>query len=281
MSPHWFLVDWDCCVGAGGEGEVFVGRSLGTWELCAVKVSVCIQREEARQQLSRELDRWMRAAHGGDEGIVGLVAWNLDAPRPFLVFEFAHAGSLADEMREMRRQGRVYHPARALERVREVLVSLAHVHARGVIHRDVKPGNLLRFGTALKLTDFGTGQSLARSVALQTEAFVGTRAYAAPEQLQGEPVDDRSDLFAVGCILHEMLTGTPAKPTSGPRALGRYPNVLVLPELHELLAGLLAEDKWRRPATAADAIRRVDAVLAMYSQARQVWQGLRLGPSPY
>jgi serine/threonine protein kinase len=278
MSPHWFLVDWGACLGGGGEGEVFMGRSLGTWELCAVKVSVCLDRQSARQQLSQELELWRRAA--GD-GVVGLVAWNLDAERPFLVFELAHAGTLADEMRELRQQHRVYHPVRALERIREVLGALSHVHARGLVHRDVKPANLLRFGRSIKVTDFGTGQSLGPSAAIQTEAFVGTRAYAAPEQLLGEDVDERSDLFAVGCILREMLTGIPAQPPGNRQLFGQYPNLLVLPELHQLLASLLGEHKSARPATAAAAIRRVDAVLASYATARRVWQSLSLGPSPY
>ncbi len=283
MSAHWVLVDWDACLGGGGEGEVFVGRSLGTWELCAIKVSVCLDRQSARGQLAQELDVWRRAA---GEGVVGLVAWNLDAPRPFLAFELAHAGTLADEMRELRRQHRVYHPVRALERIREVLVALSHVHARGLVHRDVKPANLLRFGRAIKVTDFGTGHSLEPSgvrapSALAGEAFVGTRAYAAPEQLAGEAVDERSDLYAVGCILREMLTGVPAQPPGSRQLFGNYPHLLVLPELHQLMLAFLAEHKSGRPASAVAAIHRVDAVLASYAAARRVWRELSLGRSPY
>lgn len=278
MASHWFVVDWTSCLGAGGEGEVFLARSLESWELCAVKVSVCLDREDARRQLAQELERWHRAA---GEGVVGLVAWNLEAPRPFLVFELAHAGTLADEMRALRKEGRVYHPVRALERVKEVLVALSHVHARGLIHRDVKPANLLRFGSSIKLTDFGTGRTLSRSSALETQAFVGTRAYAAPEQVQGEAVDDRSDLYAVGCILHEMLTGRPVAQVAQARVARRYPNPLVLPELDRLLGALLADDKHARPAGAAEALERVEGVLSAYAAVRRVWEGLDLGPSPY
>jgi serine/threonine protein kinase len=278
MSSHWFLVDWECCLGAGGEGEVFMGRSLETRRLYAIKVSACTDPAHARVQLSHELDRWRRAA---GEGVVGLVAWSLDAPRPFLVFELAHAGTLADEMRGLEQQGRVYHPVRALERIRGLLVALSHVHARGLVHRDVKPANLLRFGRALKLTDFGTGCSLSPSETAPCEIFAGTRAYAAPEQLRGEGVDHRSDLFAVGCILHEMLTGRPARPTHNQPLVGQYPHALVLPELHYLVASLVAEHKSQRPATATAAIERVDSVLESYAMARRVWQQLGLGPSPY
>lgn len=255
---------------------MYLGRSLDSWELCAVKVSTLIDPQQARQQLAGELERCSRAA--GD-GVVRLVAWNLDAPRPFLVFELAHAGTLADEMARLRRRGATYHPVQALERTRDILEALAHLHARGLVHRDVKPSNLLRFQEGLKLTDFGAGRTLDRASTLESQAFVGTRAYAAPEQLAGADIDDRADLYAVGSILHEMLVGE--LPPPPPVTNLEYPHALVLPELHELLASLLAEDKESRPLTARQAAERVDAVLASYARARQVWTSLRLGPSPY
>jgi serine/threonine-protein kinase len=277
MTQHWFVVDWNCCLGAGGEGEVFLGRSLESFELCAIKVSTLLDRESAAAQLKSELDRVARVA--GD-GVVGLVAWNLDAPRPFLVFELAKAGTLADEMKRVCEKEGVYHPTRALERVREVLSALGHVHTHGLVHRDVKPANLLRFGPALKLTDFGTGCSIGDGAteAVQSQGFVGTRLYASPEQLRGEQVDERSDLYAVGCILHEMLTGV--VPARGQR-VRRYPHALILPELDALLASLLDECPECRPCSAVDAARRVDGVLETYRSARQLWMELELGPSPY
>lgn len=277
MDKQWFFVDWDTSLGAGGEGEVFLGRCVETWEACAVKVSSFIDGEEAAKALKAEFERCTRAA---SQGAVGLIAWNLEPSRPFLVFELARAGTLADEMRKLRLQGSVYHPARALERIREVLVALAHVHQSGLIHRDVKPANLLRFGSSIKLTDFGTGRTLLRPEAMQTEAFVGTRMYAAPEQVEGSRVDDRADLYAVGCILHEMLTGE-VPPAGGHAAPRRYASALVIPALDRLLTSLLHPDRARRPADAHEAIARVDATFESYRSARDVWTQLRLGPSPY
>lgn len=277
MTKHWFLVDWETCLGAGGEGQVYLARSLTSGELCAIKVSTYLDPEVARDQLAQELDRWTRAS---GEGVVGLVAWNLDAPRPFLVFEFARAGTLADEMTAMRERQQVYHPVFALRRIRQVLVALSHVHGRGLVHRDVKPANLLRFGNALKLTDFGTGRSLCPSRGFATEEFVGTRAYAAPEQIDQGRADERSDLYAVGCVLHEMLTGS--LPSSKPGLQSaRYPHVLVLPELDNLLSSLLDPCIANRPTNAVEAIRRVDTILSSYTTARRVWKQLGLGPSPY
>jgi eukaryotic-like serine/threonine-protein kinase len=277
MDPHWFVVDWDRCLGGGGEGEVFLARSLETGELCAVKVSTSLDAAIAREQLAKELERSSRAS---GQGVVDLVAWNLDVPRPFLVFEFARAGTLADEMSSLRKQGRVYHPVGALRRIRSVLAVLGAVHSRGLVHRDVKPANLLRFGESIKLGDFGSGRSIDRSSTLQTEGFVGTRAYASPEQLRGEPVDERADLYAAGCILYEMLTGELPSLQRVTRPAG-YATALVLPELDALLGRLLAEDATRRPRSARAAMARVDAVMASYAAARRAWSDLGLGPSPY
>lgn len=278
MDPAWFVVDWQCCLGAGGEGEVYLGRSLETWELCAIKFSALVDPACAREELAKELARCSRVA--GD-GVVGLVAWNLDAPRPFLVFELARAGTLADEVTSLQKQGRVYHPVRALERIREVLCAIANVHDRGLVHRDVKPANLLRFGERIKVADFGTGQTLGRPSAVQSEGFIGTRAYAAPEQLRGEEVDERSDLYAVGCILHEMLAGELPRGPLRDGAAVEYPNLLVLPELDQLLRKLLADQRSRRPRNATHAISLVDAVLSSYRTARRAWESMGLGPCPY
>jgi serine/threonine-protein kinase len=273
VDNRWFAVDWGRCIGAGGEGEVFLGRCMETWEPCAIKVSTRLDREAAAQQLRIELERCSQAA---GEGVVGLIGWNLDVERPFVAFELAKAGSLADEMFAVHEKRCVYHPVQALQRVRAVLVALSNVHARGLIHRDVKPANLLRFGTTVKLTDFGTGRTRGRVWRGDTQAFVGTRMYAAPEQQRGEPVDERADLYAVGCILYEMLTG------EMPHSSGqRYHDALVLPKLERFVSSLLDPNPARRPADAQQAIERLDRVAVIYASARKAWERLQLGPSPY
>jgi serine/threonine protein kinase len=280
VSASWFVVDWQCCLGGGTDGEVFLGRAIDSWELCAIKVSSQTDRERAREELGRELAHSRRAS--GD-GVVGLIAWNLDAERPFLVFELARAGSLADEVMSLRQRGCVYHPVRALERVRAILWALAKVHERGILHRDVKPANLLRFGDQLKVCDFGTGRDAAAEMKTPdaSEGFVGTRDYAAPEQVRGDLMDARSDLYAVGCILYEMLTGRIANRAATAAVSPSYPNALVLPELDRLVRRLLAAEPSARPRDASHAMSLVDSVLASYATARQTWQSLGLGDCPY
>jgi serine/threonine-protein kinase len=278
VGSTWFVVDWQRCLGGGSEGEVFLGRSLDTWELCAIKVSTYTDPAYARDELRKELDCCLRAA---GEGVVGLLGWNLDTPRPFLVFELARAGSLADEVSQVRGKAQVYHPVRALERIREVLCAVANVHERGLIHRDVKPANLLRFGRRIKVADFGSGRRRDSPAAVQGEGFVGTRAYAAPEQRRGEEVDERSDLYAVGCILYEMLTGESCAGRQEQQLAPSYPNLLVLPELDRLVRVLLAEPRSARPRSARHALALVDSALATYTRARQTWDAAGLGLCPY
>jgi serine/threonine-protein kinase len=160
------------------------------------------------------------------------------------------------------------------------LWALAKVHDRGLVHRDVKPANFLRFGQKLKVCDLGTGREVDAARSDESEGFVGTRDYAAPEQLRGEPMDARSDLYAVGRILDEMLTGELSDKRSSAMAAS-YPNVLVLPELDQLVRRLLAPEPSDRPRDAMHAIALVDAVLASYATARHAWKSLGLGASPY
>jgi serine/threonine-protein kinase len=157
------------------------------------------------------------------------------------------------------------------------LCALANVHDRGLVHCDVKPANFLRFGEHVKVCDFGTG----REIGGQGQGSVGTRNYAAPEQFRGEKMDPRSDLYAVGCILHEMLTGELYVERERSGAEASYPNALILPELDQLVRRLLARQTSSRPRDATHAISLVDSVLASYATARRAWTGLGLGTCPY
>ena len=116
-------------------------------------------------------------------------------------------------LRDILREGRKILPERALEITSGVLSALDYSHRAGIIHRDIKPGNVMLTPSGdVKVMDFGIARAIsdASTTMTQTAAVVGTAQYLSPEQARGETVDSRSDVYSAGCLLYELLTGRPA-----------------------------------------------------------------------
>ena len=127
---------------------------------------------------------------------------------PYIVMELVEGVTL----REVLRNGRKIVPARALEFTAGVLDALSYSHRAGIIHRDIKPANvMLTPAGTVKVMDFGIARAVADTSATmtQTAAVIGTAQYLSPEQARGEKVDQRSDLYSVGCLLYELLCSEP------------------------------------------------------------------------
>jgi eukaryotic-like serine/threonine-protein kinase len=127
--------------------------------------------------------------------------------QPYIVMEFVAGRTLRDILRE----GRKILPERALEITSGVLSALDYSHRAGIIHRDIKPGNVMLTPSGdVKVMDFGIARAMSDSNTMtQTAAVVGTAQYLSPEQARGETVDSRSDVYSSGCLLYELLTGRP------------------------------------------------------------------------
>jgi eukaryotic-like serine/threonine-protein kinase len=128
--------------------------------------------------------------------------------QPYIVMEYVAGRTLRDIIRE----GRKILPERALEITSGVLSALDYSHRAGIIHRDIKPGNVMLTPSGdVKVMDFGIARAIsdASSTMTQTAAVVGTAQYLSPEQARGETVDSRSDVYSAGCLLYELLTGRP------------------------------------------------------------------------
>ena len=131
-----------------------------------------------------------------------------DVAQPYIVMEYVAGRTLRDIIRE----GRKILPERALEITSGVLAALDYSHRAGIIHRDIKPGNVMLTPAGdVKVMDFGIARAMsdAHSTMTQTAAVVGTAQYLSPEQARGESVDSRSDVYSTGCLLYELLTGRP------------------------------------------------------------------------
>ena len=163
-----------------------------------------------------------------------------------------------------------------VEIVRQVARALEHAHERGVVHRDVKPGNILvtKDGKA-KVADFGIGKlvSGASTDLTRTGTMIGSPAYMSPEQIRGDKIDGRSDFFSLGVVLYELLTG--ARPFPGDSITTLVYQILhteprdplslrsdLPPEAREVFARLLAKQPEVRPAHADEFIREIDRLVA-------------------
>lgn len=189
--------------GRGAAGVVYRARDRRTGETVALKVfdpgrGSAADRELQRQRWRREAELLQRLSH---PNIVAVRGWVLEEESASLVTEFVEGGSLEDRLEECG----VLPVEQALTIVSQAARALSHAHERGIVHRDVKPANLLlaEDGT-VKLTDFGVAAALPEGSAAVLE---GTPAYMAPEQLSGGAADARSDVYALGVVLYRSLTG--------------------------------------------------------------------------
>ncbi|NND84359.1 MAG: Stk1 family PASTA domain-containing Ser/Thr kinase [Acidimicrobiia bacterium] len=166
------------------------------------------------------------AANLSHPNIVSIFDWGQEDATYFIVMELIEGRSLRDILRS---EGPLL-PRRATEIASEVAAALAVAHQAGLVHRDVKPGNILitRDGT-VKVTDFGIARAWDDSQELtRTGAVIGTATYFSPEQAQGIGADARSDLYSLGIVLYEMLVGAPPFKGDSPVAVA-YQHVSAMP----------------------------------------------------
>ena len=146
---------------------------------------------------------------------------------PYIVMELVHGRTLRDILRD----GRPILPERALEFSQGVLDALSYSHKAGIVHRDIKPDNVMLTTSGLvKVMDFGIARAVSdtSSTMTQTAAVIGTAQYLSPEQARGETVDARSDIYSAGCLLYELLVGRPPFQGDSPVSVA-YQHVRELP----------------------------------------------------
>jgi hypothetical protein len=261
-------------VGRGGVGIVYRARDEVTGQDVALKVIALPGVDAGEEARFRREGRVLAGL--SHPGIVRVVAFGqLDDGQPYIAMEWLDGEDVAQ------RQRRAPLPLEACVRVAaDVADALAAAHAAGIVHRDVKPSNVLLAGSGprqpddtfhVKLVDFGVAAAEDAKLT-RTGAIVGTPAYMAPEQARGDAeVDARADLYALGATLFEMIAGRPPHvgptpiailarlvTTSAPRLTEVLPDVPL--ELDEAVARMLATAPADRPASASDVARMLRAV---------------------
>src|SRR5438552_12464486 len=245
-------------IASGGMGEVYRAHDTVLAREVAIKV-LHPQFAHDRGFVARFRREARAAAILNHPNIVGVYDWGATDNTYFMIMEFVHGVNLRNLLAEY---GRL-EPAQVVEVCLQVLAALDHAHGHGIVHRDIKPENILiaRDGT-VKVADFGLARAYADSYVSQAEGTVtGTVQYLAPEQIQGQPADPRTDLYALGVVMFELLTGRP--PFVGETSLGiayqhlsnRVPTPsMLVPSVPVALDGavLMAteRDRERRPASA-------------------------------
>jgi len=190
-------------LGRGGMGTVYQARDRLVGDVVALKTLEFgkYANPDARERFSREVRLARRITH---PHVARMHDLGTHEGHAFLTMEYVEG----EDLRALLDRERPLPAPRAAHIALAVCEGLAAAHSAGVVHRDLKPANVLvEAGGRVVLTDFGIARAVTGEVASETQGVVGTPLYMAPEQVSGEPVDTRADLYAVGLLLFEMLTG--------------------------------------------------------------------------
>lgn len=260
-------------LGAGGMGVVYRATYLQTGQQVAIKFipAGLLDNERVKARFERELAILKKLRH---PNIVRCYGGGLHQGRLYYAMEIVDGGSLADVLKD---RGRLSWET-AVQYGQQICDALKHAHDHGIIHRDLKPANLLltREGQ-LKLSDFGLARDNDATALTQTGHAQGTFAYMAPEIIRGKPISHKSDLYSLGCMMFELLTGQRPFQAESPAEVF-YQHIEQVPPrvstlaldcpiwLESLVAQLLEKDPARRPLdaqTVGRALQEVQDKVAM------------------
>ena len=256
-------------IATGGMSTVYRGLDVRLDRPVALKVMDARYANDS-QFLTRFQREARAVARLKDPGLVAVYDQGLDAAHPFLVMELVEGGTLRELLRE--RGPMPPHAAAAV--LRPVLGGLAIAHRAGLVHRDIKPENVLISDDGeVKLADFGLVRAMAEAGITSTSVILGTAAYLSPEQVSSGAADPRSDVYGVGILAYELITG--ATPFSGDNPLAvaylRMDHDVPLPssaisgvppQFDEFVARATARNPDDRYADAGEMAEDLDAIAA-------------------
>ena len=255
-------------LGKGGYGVVYLGHDEPTGRAVAIKflleTGVDANTVERFEREGLKYGKMLQHPN-----IVRVYWYGNERGRAFIVSEFIDGRTLADIVDS----DGALQVDEALRITKEIAIGLHAAHQVNVVHRDLKPGNVMIRASdrAVKILDFGVAKDLMSSVGLRTVGMIGTPGYCAPEQTGGHAIDHRADIFSLGAILYELLTGTLAFNGNGTvevenAALHLEPvpptelNVNVTKPVATLIAKMLQKSRRRRFADMAEVARSIDRI---------------------
>ncbi len=270
VGTHYAI---DALVGEGAMGRVYRAHHTQLVDRhYAIKILIgdLAATAQMRARFQQEAEHASKLAHPNVVGVIDYGA--TDKGVSYIVMDLVEGPSLGAIVQ----QGPMA-PERVLKLARQLCEGLEHAHGRGMIHRDFKPDNILVLGDGdlevARIADFGLALSTETPTRLTTTGIVCTPAYAAPEQLRGETIDARVDLYALGTTMYEMLSGG-MLPFNGDidasvrsKLMHDAPTVLLVapnvpPALVSIVGRLLSSDPARRPRSARAVIRALDGAIA-------------------
>ena len=260
-------------IGGSGMSRVFIAHEAALGRKVVIKVLTPeLASEISAERFAREI---RLAASLQQANIVPLLAAGSAAGLPYYTMPLVEGRSLRDRLA---RDGALP-VGEGMSILRDIARALAYAHAHGVVHRDIKPGNVLLSGGTAVVTDFGIAKALgeardadAQSTLTRTGMAIGTPAYMAPEQATGDPnTDHRADLYAFGCLAYEIFAGTPPFQRSTAHELIAAHITVTPPPVSSarrevpapvsaLIAQCLEKHPAKRPASAEDLLASLDGV---------------------
>lgn len=257
-------------IARGGMAEVYEVQERTSGEHLALKLLVHLKGQLSR--FNREYEAMIRLNH---PNIARVYAYGLLGEHPWLSMELVEGTQIQAYAKRCGKPGTRERLDEVIRVSHDLSLALDHIHRHGLVHRDLKSANVLVLPDGrVKLIDFGTAKvaDAAEEITRDGE-FIGTFAYASPEQIVNKPVTNRSDLYSLGVLLYRLATGKRPFESDEPGELARMhvkekplPPSRHAPEipkaLDELILGLLAKKPEERPATAGDVARALEEVVA-------------------
>jgi CheY-like chemotaxis protein len=248
---------------SGDLSSVYLAEAEGGGDKVALKVLRHVPDAGGGRLFDRFLQEYEVIARIRHPNVVRIFDLGVADDHAYIAMEYLGAGSLAERLRAP------LAPDVAADYVRQIAAALAAIHGAGVLHRDLKPANIMfRDDGSLALVDFGLAKEMRLHAALTGAGQIfGTPYYMSPEQGHAEPTDERSDLYSVGCILYEMLTGQRPFTASSPMGVIYRHAHAPRPRLHRdlthfqpLLDRLLAVSRFERYQSAAELLAAVETL---------------------